>query len=230
MHAGHPNWMLDSGREGWLPRSKLVEDGMQRWLFSPRRHVPKRLLERMRAECSALVLSNVQPRSAMPFLAAARRLELPVVAFVASWDHTVGKGAISPHCRRYLVQNRVMEDDLVRYHGIGPSRVVVTGWPQTDVFHRPRPRADYEALVRGYGLDPARPLVMVMGNTPTNAPYEGLFVERLIEWWDASAPASASSSSSGHTRATRSGASAFAPPSIAKASTCRSRATRISRS
>ena len=187
MHAGHPNWMLDSDRQGWLPRSKLVEDGMQRWLFSPRRHVPKRLLERMRAECSALVLSNVQPRSVMPFLAAARRLDLPVVAYVASWDHTVGKGAISPHCRRYLVQNRVMEDDLVRYHGIGPSRVVVTGWPQTDVFHRPRPRTDYEALLRGYGLDPIRPLVMVMGNTPTNAPYEGLFVERLVEWWEESA-------------------------------------------
>ncbi len=28
---------------------------------------------------------------------------------------------------------------------------------------------------------------MVMGNTPTNAPYEGLFVERLIEWWEESA-------------------------------------------
>ena len=41
--------------------------------------------------------------------------------------------------------------------------------------------------LRSYGLDPDRPLVMVMGNTPTNAPYEGLFVERLIEWWDASA-------------------------------------------
>ena len=36
----------------------------------------------------------------------------------------------------------------MRYHDIDPERVVVTGWPQTDVFHRPRPRADYEALLR----------------------------------------------------------------------------------
>jgi len=38
--------------------------------------------------------------------------------------------------------------------------------------------------VRSYGLDPARPLVLVMGNTPTNAPYEGRFVERLVSWWE----------------------------------------------
>ena len=115
---------------------------MERWFFSARRHVPRRLLETMRRECSGLVLSNVQPASAVPFLAAARRLRLPVVAHVASWDHTVGKGVISPHCDLYVVQNRVMEDDLRRYHGIEPERVRVTGWPQTDLFHRRRPRAD----------------------------------------------------------------------------------------
>ena len=27
------------------------------------------------------------------------------------------------------------------------------------------------------------PLVLVAGNTPSNAPYEGLFVERLVSWW-----------------------------------------------
>jgi hypothetical protein len=184
MQPGHPNWMLDSDREGRLPRSATLERGMQRWFFSSRRHVPRSLLDAMRRDCAALVVANVQPLSVVPFLAAARRLDLPVVAYIASWDHTVGKGVISPHCARYVVQNRVMEDDLVRYHDIDPGRIAVTGWPQTDVFDRPRPRSDYEALVRSYGLDPSRPLVLVMGNTPTNAPYEGRFVERLLAWWE----------------------------------------------
>jgi CDP-glycerol glycerophosphotransferase (TagB/SpsB family) len=60
---------------------------------------------------------------------------------------------------------------------------VVTGWPQTDVFHRLRPRSEYDELLRALGLDPARPVVLVMGNTPTNAPFEGRFVERLVAWW-----------------------------------------------
>jgi CDP-glycerol glycerophosphotransferase (TagB/SpsB family) len=87
------------------------------------------------------------------------------------------------------VQNDVMRDDLVRYHGVDPARIVVTGWPQTDVFQLRRPRSAYESIVRGYGLDPERQVVLVMGNTPTNAPYEGRFVERLAAWREATAGA-----------------------------------------
>ncbi len=187
MQPGHPNWMLDTNRDSRLPHRPSVDRAMERWFFSPRRHVPRRLLEAMRRDCSGLLLSNVQPANAVPFLTAARRLSLPVVAHVASWDHTVGKGVISPHCDLYVVQNRVMEDDLRRYHGIEPERVRVTGWPQTDLFHRVRPRTHYDALLDRYGLDPGRPLVLVAGNTPSNAPYEGRFVERLVEWRQQSA-------------------------------------------
>lgn len=184
MQPGHPNWMLDSDRKGPLPRSRVLERAMQKWHFNAWRHVPRLLAETMERECSALVLSNVQPRNAIPFLIAARRLRLPAVAHVASWDHTVGKGVISPYCNLYIVQNRVMEDDLRRYHDIAPERVRVTGWPQTDLFERRRLRGDYEGLLHRYGLDPSRPLVLVMGNTPTNTPYEGRFVERILGWWD----------------------------------------------
>jgi CDP-glycerol glycerophosphotransferase (TagB/SpsB family) len=129
------------------------------------------------------VLTNVQPHEAVPFLIGARRLHRPVVAHVASWDHTVGKGVIAPFCESYVVQNEAMKDDLARYHGIRPEWVVVSGWPQTDIYHHHRPREAYEKLLRSLGLDPGLPLVVVMGNTPTNAPYEGRFVERLLDWW-----------------------------------------------
>lgn len=187
MAPGHPNWMLDSSRAGRLPRWRSLERAMLRWHYGPLRYVPSALRDRMRSECSALVLSNVQPRSVVPFLLAARRLSVPIVAHVASWDHTVGKGVIAPFCTRYLVQNERMREDLARYHGIGPERVVVTGWPQTDVYHRRRPREAFEGLLRAYGLDPALPLVLFLGNTPTNAPYEGLLVGRLVDWWESSA-------------------------------------------
>ena len=182
MHAGHGNWLLDSDRAGPLPRWPVLERGMAHWHFSPRRHVLHALLERLRTERPAVVFSNLQMQAAVPFIVAARRLALTLVGYVASWDHTVGKGAISPHLHRYVVQNDVMRDDLVRYHSIDASRVVVAGWPQTDVFHRRRPRSAYESVIRGYGLDAGRPVVLVMGNTPTNAPYEGRFVERLVAW------------------------------------------------
>jgi CDP-glycerol glycerophosphotransferase (TagB/SpsB family) len=127
--------------------------------------------------------------SVVPFVVGARRVGVPVVGHIASWDHTVGKGIVPPDLRRYVVQNDVMRDDLVRYHGVSRDRVVVTGWPQTDVFHRRRPRADFDAVVRELGLDPSRRVVLVMGNSPVNAPYEKNFVDRLVEWWETSGAA-----------------------------------------
>jgi len=185
MRPGHPNWMLASDRDSALPHWAPLERAMARWHFGRQRYVPHALAERMRGECGSLVLSNVQPHAAVPFLVGARRLDLPIVAHVASWDHTVGKGVIAPFCDAYVVQNQAMRDDLVRYHDVDGRRVVVTGWPQTDLFARRRPREAYEALVRALGLDPARPLVVAMGNTPANTPYEGRLVERLVDWWQA---------------------------------------------
>jgi hypothetical protein len=183
MRRGHDNWFLDPDRAGRLPKWPWLERAMYRWHFGSRRYVPSALLERMRDDCDGLVVANLQTRSAVPFLTAARRLGLPVVGYVSSWDHTVGKGAISPYAQGYVVQNEQMRDDLVRYHGIDAARVAVTGWPQTDVFHHARPRASYDELLRGFGLAPSKPVVLVMGNTPTNAPYEDRFVRRLLDWW-----------------------------------------------
>ena len=187
MQPGHKNWLLDSARAGPLPRWVRFERAMQRWHFSARRHVSHSLLGRLRTERPAIVFSNLQMQAAVPYIVAARRLGLSLVGYVASWDHTVGKGVISPHLDRYVVQNDVMRDDLARYHGIDPALVVVAGWPQTDVFHEQRPRSAYDSVLRGYGLDPSRPVVLVMGNTPTNAPYEGRFVERLVAWRESTA-------------------------------------------
>jgi CDP-Glycerol:Poly(glycerophosphate) glycerophosphotransferase len=181
--SGHRNWFLDPDHAGLLPRWIFLERLMARWHFSARRYAPSRLLERMRAECDLLVVTSAQTHGSMPFLTAARRLRVPVVGYVASWDHAVGKGVVSPHLDRYVVQNETMREDLRRYHGIGPERVVVTGWPQTDVYHRRHSRAEYEALLQRLGLDPARPAVLYAGNTPTNQPYEGNLVRRLVGWW-----------------------------------------------
>jgi hypothetical protein len=179
----HTYPFLDSSRVGPLPRWTMLESLMTRWHLSGRRYVPRALLDRMRKECDAVVITNPQAHFSTPFLTAARRLDLPAIGYIASWDHPVGKGIVSPHLDAYIVQNETMRDDLRRYHGIEPSRVTVTGWPQTDVYHRPRSRDAYRELLRGLGLPADQPVVLFAGNTPHNAPYEGNLVGRLVAWW-----------------------------------------------
>jgi hypothetical protein len=180
---GHPYPFLDSSRVGSLPRWETLENVMRSWHLSGRRYVPSVLLERMRAECDVLVLTNPQAHSSMPFLSAARRLALPTVGYIASWDHPVGKGVVSPFLDRYIVQNETMLVDLERFHGIDPTKIVVTGWPQTDVYSEPRPREEFEGLLRRFGLSTDLPVVLYAGNAPNNAPLEGNLVNRLVSWW-----------------------------------------------
>jgi hypothetical protein len=184
MRPGHQNWFLDPTLAGPLPKWRFLDRAMLRWHYGQLRYVPHRLLARVREERPEVVLANTQMHAVVPFVVAAQRHGLPVVGHIASWDHTVGKGIVPPYLSRYVVQNKVMRDDLVRYHDVDPIRIVVTGWPQTDVFDRRRPRSEYERLLRELGLDPERRVVLVMGNTPTNAPFEGRFVERMLAWWN----------------------------------------------
>jgi CDP-Glycerol:Poly(glycerophosphate) glycerophosphotransferase len=187
LRSGHDNWFLNTDLAGPLPKWSFLDPAMARWHYGPLRYLPPTLRRRLQRERPAILLANIQMHAVVPFVVGARRHGLPTVGNVASWDHTVGKGIVTPYLDRYLVQNDVMRDDLVRYHDIGPNRVVVTGWPQTDVYHRRRPRPEFEGELRALGLDPARRVVLVMGNSPTNAPYEDRFVERLVSWWESAA-------------------------------------------
>jgi len=190
MQRGHANWFLDPDRAGPLPRSATLDKLLTKWHYGSLRFVAQPLVDALRHERPVVALANTQMHSVVPFVVAAHRANVPVVGHIASWDHTVGKGIVPPNLRRYIVQNDVMRDDLVRYHGVRRERVVVTGWPQTDVFHRRRTRAEFDDVLRALGLDPARPVVLVMGNSPVNAPYEKNFVERLVAWWEKSGAAS----------------------------------------
>ena len=103
------------------------------------------------------MLANIQMHAVVPFIVGARRVGVPLVGHVASWDHTVGKGIVSPHLRRYIVQNDVMRDDLVRYHGIDRDRIVVTGGRRRTCFTASgRARSTSESCARS-GSTPSRP-------------------------------------------------------------------------
>jgi CDP-Glycerol:Poly(glycerophosphate) glycerophosphotransferase len=187
LRSGHDNWFLNTDLAGPLPKWSTLDPVMARWHYGRLRYLPPELRRKLQRERPAIVLANIQMHAIVPFVVGARRQGLPIVGNVASWDHTVGKGIVAPYLDRYIVQNDVMRDDLVRYHAIDSARIVVTGWPQTDVFHRQRPRSEFDAVVRGPGLEPSQPVVLVMGNSPTNAPYEDRFVERLVSWGESAA-------------------------------------------
>jgi hypothetical protein len=181
LRPGHSNWFLDSNRLGLFPRSQLIFRLMRACTFSRFRYVPGEI-DSLVAQAGGVVITNIQSPRLILYALAARRRNIPCVAYIASWDHPVGKGIIYPFADRYIVQNEIMRRDLVRLHNISEKKIAVTGWLQTDVFSRNRSRAEYDEIISSFGLDPTKKCVLITGNTETNTPYEALFVERFLEW------------------------------------------------
>ena len=139
----------------------------------------------LRRDCAALVpLERPSLQVVVPFLVGARRSAFRSSPTSPAGTTPSARAVIAPFCDIYVVQNATMRDDLVRYHdvtaradrghGLAADRRLRAG---------PANWEEFDRLVVSYGLDPALALVVVMGNTPTNAPYEGTFVERLVCWW-----------------------------------------------
>jgi hypothetical protein len=120
----------------------------------------------------------VQPE----LLRAARRLRIPTVVCVASWDHLTLKSSLCPQPDRVFVWNELQRREAYDLHDVSPERVFVTGAQCYDEWlsWRPRPRADFCSRV---GLDPERPYVLYTGFTPSrNGPSE---VDFVLRWLDA---------------------------------------------
>lgn len=184
MAPNHRNGYLDTNRLGFLPCWDWLYPLMFSWVFNSTRYV-KNTVTRLAADrSSVLILANVQHPGMHDYIVAARRHGTPVIAYIASWDHPVGKGVIYPSCQQYIVQNNAMKKDLVRFHHIEAAKIIVTGWPQTDIFAGKRTQQEFRRLVESYGLDPDKRLVLITGNTRTNAPNEPQFLERFLAWRD----------------------------------------------
>ena len=92
------------------------------------------------AERPAIALANTADALGRPV----RRRR---AAYSGCRSSVTSRAGITPSARESLRRTATLHrskrchaGDLVRYHGIEPERIVVTGWPQTDVFHRRRPR------------------------------------------------------------------------------------------
>jgi len=181
---GHRNPFLNSSLALPFPRSLRLLEFFRCWYFSTIRHVDLALKTYLSENISFIIPTNLQVFQTQQFLHASRQLGLNVIGHIGSWDHPVGKGVISPHCCRYIVQNEYMAEKLISQHSIAREKVVVTGWPQMDSYAQLRSTKEFIDLIREYELVSDKPCILIAGNSEANSPYEPEFVRKLISWWE----------------------------------------------
>ena len=117
----------------------------------------------------------------LDYLRAARRLGVRNALCVGSWDHLSSKSLIRVAPDRLIVWNETQRREAGRFHGIDPSRVIVTGAQCFDRWFDRPPSRERAAFCARVGLPADRPFFLwVCSALFRGSPSEAGFVRRWI--------------------------------------------------
>lgn len=110
----------------------------------------------------------------------ARRRGVPTVAAIYAWDNpsTIGFSMARPD--RVLAWSQQMRDEVILGSDLAARRVEVTGPAIFDVYAT-GDGPDRGDLLRGFGLDPERPLVFLGTMSPFQFPYNPTYTRLVAE-------------------------------------------------
>ena len=99
------------------------------------------------------------------YLATARRLRLPTVFPVASWDNLSSKGLITQVPDTITLWNATQKREAVVYHRMPEDRIVITGSIQHDQWFERGLRSSPSEFKARHGLPVDRPFILFAGST-----------------------------------------------------------------
>jgi hypothetical protein len=137
---------LEERLEGWLEEFLLREERSPEAAYRLRARPP-----------DVVVVTGPNRAPEPPVAAAARRLGIPVLAAIHSWDNLSTKARMTFPYDGYLVWSERMREELHHFYPATRERPVrIVGAPQFDPFFDPRFHQPRDAFLRAQGLDPRR--------------------------------------------------------------------------
>jgi hypothetical protein len=144
----------------------LLEDRLERLLLSYERS--EAAFDELRREPPAVIVTSGPQRSEEPaVVSAAKRLGIPVLAFISSWDNISTKNRLVFKYDGYLLWSEQMRRELNEFYP--QSRDVptyVVGAPQFDVFFQARFRQTRAAFCAAQGLRAGLPIIVYAVGSP----------------------------------------------------------------
>jgi hypothetical protein len=134
--------------------------------------------------------ANLWHPEEIEYVKAARRLRIPTVVPVLSWDNLTTKGMIHVTPDLTLVWNDTQREEAVRVHGIPPEGIAVTGSPFFDPwFQGAREAEARDSFCNRVGLDPQHPFAVYLGSSANIAKDETWLIRAIArELREASQP------------------------------------------
>jgi hypothetical protein len=179
LHTG-----LQRALESGVGRSVLVHPLFQQALRAIERLAPADpdILAWLRRHRPDVVVASPVLMTAsdeVEYVKAAKRLGIPTVVAVMSWDNLTTKGLLHAIPDLTVVWNQGQIEEAVRFHHVPPDRVLYTGAPVFDEWFNLQPTLGRAAFCRQAGLDPAHPFVLYLCSSWSIAQNETTFVEQV---------------------------------------------------
>lgn len=111
---------------------------------------------------------------------AAKKLGIPTVASVLSWDNLVSKGTYLVKPDWLFVWNQNLMEEAVAIHEFAREKVFMTGAPVYDPWFDLKPSLDRDAFCAECGLNPRNPFVLFLGSSQTITDLDVEFIKALI--------------------------------------------------
>jgi len=115
------------------------------------------------------------------YMKAGRRLGIPTIIMIASWDHLAGKGLLSAVPDRIFVWNQRQVWEAREYHVVPSNRLVEIGSPAFDWVLDGDFWQERDDFCQQTQLDPARPFILWAASAPGNCLDEPKVVRTIMQ-------------------------------------------------
>jgi hypothetical protein len=167
-----------------FPVEERIEDRLEKLLLSYDRS-PESIVRLRNLNPDVVVCSGPFQYSEPAITAVAKKMGIPVLALIPSWDNLSTKNRLVMKYDGYIVWSEWQREEL---HQIYPaSRSVpcyVVGAPQFDVFYQEEFNLSRASFCETQGLDPNRPIILYAIGSPNLHPGEkhgALELARIIQ-------------------------------------------------
>jgi hypothetical protein len=111
----------------------------------------------------------------------AKRRGVRRAGVVLGWDNPTSKGYRGPGADRLVVWSEAMVEQMERFHDFPREQVFVGGAPHFDHYLRPERFIPRDDLLRTYGLDPERQLIVLATSSPGRYEHSAEIAAHLAE-------------------------------------------------
>jgi hypothetical protein len=145
---------------------RVLESVLEKWLISyPRSpEATKRFIENR----PDVIVSTGPFQFEQPAVfSAAKNLNIPVIAYIPSWDNVTTKNRLVFDYDGYIVWNEKVKHELLDFYPTSRRKpIYVVGAPQFDVFYQDRFFQTREIFCRNQNLDPDLPIIVYAIGSP----------------------------------------------------------------